>query len=139
MRGGSKKSRFTPYFRDNVRIGGSNRPQGSQVLVRQPMTPFKQINVGNGQTSRVNIPWCNTCKKHHVGRCDQSGIRCYRCNEVGHYARDCTRMQYGERSVQASNAPRNGRNSRPPNQARPIIVYNEASRVVGPSQNQPIR
>ena len=59
------------------------------------------------------MPWCNLCKKNHVGGCARSNVRCFKCNEMGHYACKCTKGVFGEPLVQGLSAPRSGRVGRP--------------------------
>ena len=60
-----------------------------------------------------------------MGNCGRSEIHYFKYNEIGHYARECTKDMLREQSVQGSNAPRNGRAGRPPNPVRSIIVRSE--------------
>ena len=83
-------------------------------------------------------PWCNIRNKNHIGNCQNNGIRCFKCNEIGHYVRECTKAMLMERSMQGSSNPRNVRGGRPPNPERAANIQNEMSRIVGPSQNRNI-
>ena len=85
-RSGNKKSRFFPYSRNNMGTWRNNRPQGIGMSVRQPMVPPRPVNV---QLGKNTIPLYNVCNKNHFGNCGNSGVRCYKCNEMGHYAREC--------------------------------------------------
>ena len=85
-RSGNKKSRFFPYSRNNMMIGRNNRPQGSGTSVRQLMAPPRPVNA---QFRRNIILLCNVCNKNHFGNCGNSRVRCYKCNELGYYAREC--------------------------------------------------
>ena len=99
-------------------MGRKNRSSGSQASVRQPMMPPRQVRIGGVQTGGNMAPWCNICKKNHIGNCRNNGIRCFKCNEIGHYVRECTKAMPMERSMQGSSNPRNVRGGRPPNLGR---------------------
>ena len=58
-----------------------------------------------------------------------SNVHCFKCNEVGHYARECTKGTFGEPSVQGSSAPRSERVGRPPIATRTIGVRSKVSRA----------
>ena len=73
------------------------------------------------------MPRCNLCKKNHVGSCARSNVHCFKCNEIGHYARECTKGVFREPSVQRSSAPRSGRVGRPPIATRTVGVRSEVS------------
>ena len=72
-------------------------------------------------------------RKHHVGNCQNSGIRCFKCNEIGHYVRECTKAIPMEWSMQGLSSPHNVRGGRPPNPGRAVAIQNEMSRIIGPS------
>ena len=98
----SRRSRFAPYSRSNVRSGGNFRPQGSQMSVRPPVPMFRPGSFGIALRGGVTLPWCNLCKTNHLGSCARSNVCCFKCNELGHYARECTKGMFGEPSVQGS-------------------------------------
>ncbi|KAK1360296.1 hypothetical protein POM88_044770 [Heracleum sosnowskyi] len=62
---------------------------------------FKESDTGNtGQdnrlptnnqqgVSRPPLPECKTCGKRHPGVCNRLSVTCFKCNQKGHYARDC--------------------------------------------------
>ena len=64
-----------------------------------------------------------------MGSCARSNVRCFKCNEMGHYTRECAKGMFGELSVQGSSAPRAGRVGRHPIATRTIGVRNEVSRA----------
>ena len=99
------------------------------MSVRQPVSMFRPISFGNALRGGMNVPWCNLCKKNHVGSCARSNVRCFKYNEMGHYACECTKGMFGEPSVQGSSALRSGRVGRPPIAARTIGVRSEVSRA----------
>ena len=75
------------------------------------------------------MPWCNLCKKNHMGSCARSSVHCFKCNEMGHYAREYTKGMFGEPSVQGSSAPRSGRVGRPVIAVRTVRARIEASKA----------
>ena len=100
QKGGSgKKSRFSLYSRKNVRTRGSNRLQGSQMSMRQPMAPPRSVNVGNAPMEGATMPWYNICRRNHMGSYGRSGVHCFKCNEIGHYTRECMKDMLGEQSM----------------------------------------
>ena len=62
-----------------------------------------------------------------MGNYERRGVHCFQCNDLEHYAPKCTRDILGERFVQGSSAPKNGKTGRPTNLARSIVVHSEAS------------
>ena len=35
------------------------------------------------------MPECKTCGKKHLGVCNKLSVTCFKCNQKGHYAREC--------------------------------------------------
>ena len=106
-------------------MGRNSKPSGSQATVRQP-TVLPRRNGNNGIQTGGNIAqWCSICRKNHVGNCRGSGIRCFKCNGIRHYARECTKGIPMERSMQGSSNPRNTRGGRSPNPGRVVNIQNE--------------
>ena len=64
-----------------------------------------------------------------MGSCARSNVHCFKCNEMGHYARECTKDMFGEPSVQGSSTPRSGRVGRPSIAARTVGARSEVSRA----------
>ena len=93
------------------------------------MPMFRPVSFGNAPRGGMNAPWYNLCKKNHVGSCARNNVRYFKCNEMGHYARECIKSMFGEPSVQGSSAPRAGRVGRPPIAARTIGARSEVSRA----------
>ena len=133
---GNRKSRFSPYSRNYTSMGRNNRPLGSQASVGQPPMVPRWIRNDGIQMGGNIAQWCNICRKNHIGSYRGNGIRCFKCNEMGHYARECTKGMPMERSMQGSSTPRNARGGRPPNSGRVANIQNEVSRIAGPSQNR---
>ena len=120
---------YLQSFYTNMRSGGNFRPQGSQMSVRQPTPMFRPGNFGIAPRGVMNMPCCNLCKTNHMGSCARSNVRCFRCNEIEHYARKCTEVLIGEPSVQGSSAPRSGRVGRSSIAARTVGARSEVSRA----------
>ena len=99
------------------------------MSVRQPVPMFQHVSFRTALRGGINVPWCNLCKKNHVGSCARNNVRCFKCNEMGHYARECTKGMFGEPAVQGSSAPRAGRVGRPSVAAKIIGVRSEVSRA----------
>ena len=53
-----------------------------------PFCSFQQSSGGAGDTTREK-PLCNTCGKHHLGRCLMGTRVCYKCKQEGHMADRC--------------------------------------------------
>ena len=86
---GNRKSRFSPYSQNYTSMGRNNRPLGSQASVGQPPMVPRWIRNDGIQMGGNIAQWCNICRKSHIGSCRGNGIRCFKCNEMGHYAREC--------------------------------------------------
>ena len=56
-------------------------------------------------------------------------MRCFKCKEMGYYARECTKGMFGEPSVQGLSATRAGRVGRPSSAARTGGARSEVSRA----------
>ena len=99
------------------------------MSVRPPVPMFRPGNFGIAPRGGMNMPWCNLCKTNHMGSCARNNVRCFKCNEIGHYVRECTKGMFGELSVQGSSAPRSGRVGRPPIAVRTVGVRSGGSRA----------
>ena len=92
--------------------------------------PFFRLNrFRNVSRGGAVMPWYNLYRKHHEANCGRSNIRCFKCNEMGHYTRECTKVMIREPSVQGSNAPRTRRVGRPLIAIRTIGARSEACRA----------
>ena len=60
---------------------------GSLSKRGQKLTPPKQH------------PHCLTCLGHHYGECWKATGGCYRCGEVGHHIRDCSKLSRKSRKI----------------------------------------
>ena len=97
----------------------------------------RQVRIGGVQIGGNMALWHNICK-NHIENCQNSGILCFKSNEIGHYARECTMAMPMERSMQGSSNPYNVRGGRPPNPGRAVTIQNEMSKIAEPSQNRNI-
>ncbi|KAK1384047.1 hypothetical protein POM88_021782 [Heracleum sosnowskyi] len=105
------------YMRERERenkkrkVGTSDKVQSQGDLQSHPNkkpgfqpgrgTTFKRPDTGNAGpinrppnnnqqvVSRPPLPECKTCGKRHPGICHRLSIICFKCNQKGHYARDC--------------------------------------------------
>ncbi|KAK1369626.1 hypothetical protein POM88_035718 [Heracleum sosnowskyi] len=93
------------------KVGTSEKVQSQRDLQSHPNkkpgfqpgrgTTFKKPDTGNAGpinrppnnnqqvVSRPPLPECKTCGKRHPGICHRLSITCFKCNQKGHYARDC--------------------------------------------------
>ncbi|XP_062089408.1 uncharacterized protein LOC133795940 [Humulus lupulus] len=55
-------------------------------------------NRGNHQNNRVEHPSCPKCSRRHVGECQTSTNKCYRCSQVDHLRKDCPQWKVGQSS-----------------------------------------
>ena len=85
------------------------------------------------------MPWCNVCRRNHLGSYGKNGVHCFKCNKIGYYAHECRREVLREQSMQGTNAPRNGRFGRPINLVRSTIVHSKVSRVTLQAQGTSVR
>ena len=78
------------------------------------------------------MSWCDECKSHHIGNCSRrTEVRCYQCNEIGHYAYDYPERVFIEQLLLKISASHSIRGSRPPNYNR---VQNEVGANMGSTQ-----
>ncbi|XP_074382740.1 uncharacterized protein LOC141724478 isoform X4 [Apium graveolens] len=74
-----KKGKFQPgrnfnFRRQNAGGGGQgNRP----------------VNVNQPNQLRLTFPDCQVCGKKHGGVCKKLNVVCFKCNQKGHYSREC--------------------------------------------------
>ncbi|XP_050895664.1 uncharacterized protein LOC127102328 [Lathyrus oleraceus] len=71
--------------RDQYRVGQKDQGRPSHKFMPKSQ-PFKGKQVKNAKSNPP--PSCQLCHKNHYGRCNLGGLKCYRCQEEGHMARD---------------------------------------------------
>ncbi|XP_058783112.1 uncharacterized protein LOC131657768 [Vicia villosa] len=74
-----EREQSKPVRREQGRSGQHLKPRNSPAMKKQVY--------GDRSTQP---PRCVRCKGNHFGNCKPNSGRCYRCDQPGHYARDCT-------------------------------------------------
>nr|GFA02013.1 hypothetical protein [Tanacetum cinerariifolium] len=89
----------------------SDSKRRADDISRNNQQPFKRQNVAKAynlrsakkKTYEGNAPKCTKCQRNHPGPCT---LKCHKCGNIGHYARDC-------RSTGNTNATNNRGNNGP--------------------------
>ena len=97
----SKKRKVGTADRVLVQGGSQGYPNkkpgfqsGRGTNFRKPETgvtgPVQRQLMNNQQgVPRPPVPECKTCGKKHLGVCNKLSVTCFKCNQKGHYAREC--------------------------------------------------
>nr|GFC45292.1 hypothetical protein [Tanacetum cinerariifolium] len=75
-----------PNNRNRNRNNNNNNTQYHQQNRRQETVRAYAAAPAEGKTYAGNLPKCNRCNLHHIGRCPP---KCRRCQRVGHIEADC--------------------------------------------------
>ncbi|KAL8105647.1 hypothetical protein AgCh_029446 [Apium graveolens] len=74
-----KKGKFQPGRNFNFRRqNASNGSQGN-----------RPVNANRPNQLRLTFPDCQVCGKKHGGVCNKLNVVCFKCNQKGHYSREC--------------------------------------------------
>ncbi|KAL8121526.1 hypothetical protein AgCh_018308 [Apium graveolens] len=74
-----KKGKFQPGRNFNFRRqNAGDRGQGN-----------RPANVNQPNQLRLTFPDCQVCGKKHGGVCNKLNVVCFKCNQKGHYSREC--------------------------------------------------
>ncbi|XP_058762994.1 uncharacterized protein LOC131636407 [Vicia villosa] len=73
------------------------REQGrsGQNLKTRNFPPMKKQVHGDRSTQP---PWCGKCNRKHYGDCKTASVKCYKCQEFGHFRKDCPVRDAPERT-----------------------------------------
>ncbi|KAL8108572.1 hypothetical protein AgCh_024881 [Apium graveolens] len=74
-----KKGKFHPGRNFNFRR--QNASDGSQGN--------RPVNANQPNQLRLTFPDCQVCGKKHGGVCNKLNVVCFKCNQKGHYSREC--------------------------------------------------
>ncbi|GKF95271.1 putative reverse transcriptase domain-containing protein, partial [Tanacetum coccineum] len=64
----------------------NNHGHHQQPFKRQNVAKVYNMGTGERKPYGGSLPKCTKCHLHHNGLCTQ---KCHKCNNVGHFARDC--------------------------------------------------
>nr|GEW23459.1 hypothetical protein [Tanacetum cinerariifolium] len=64
----------------------NNHGHQQQTPKRKTVTRVYNMGTGEKKPYSGNLPKCTKCHFYHNGSCTQ---KCYKCNKVGHFGRDC--------------------------------------------------
>nr|GEX57197.1 hypothetical protein [Tanacetum cinerariifolium] len=74
-----------PNNRNRNRNNNNNKNQYHQQNIRQETAKAYAATPAKGKTYAGNLPKCNRCNLHHIGRCP---LKCQRCQRMGHIEAD---------------------------------------------------
>nr|GFA83633.1 hypothetical protein [Tanacetum cinerariifolium] len=63
----------------------NNHEHQQQPFKKQNVTKVYNMETGDRKPYEGSLPKCTRCQRHHNGPCTQ---KCYKCNKVGHFARN---------------------------------------------------
>ncbi|GJV90207.1 putative reverse transcriptase domain-containing protein [Tanacetum coccineum] len=81
----------------------NNHGHQQQPFKRQNVAKVYNMGIGERKPYEGSLPKCTKCHLHHNGPCTQ---RCHKCNNVGHFARDC--RSTGWRKWEVGNVEKRG-------------------------------
>ena len=73
--------------------------EGISSVASTPSTARSEKKKGGVGNLKKKSRQCACCKKYHVGACRRLTGGCYRCGDLGHHVRNCSKSSQAKRTI----------------------------------------